>query len=78
MNRRKFIATTSGLAFSAAAAPAFARFLPAKDVMDRIGMGTLLFRNQIKTRPDMVVANELTLLDIPQHHRDVFLSLIHI
>jgi hypothetical protein len=72
MNRRRFISTTSTLALSAAAAPAFARFLPAKDVMDRIGMGTLLFRSQIKTRPEMVVTNELTLLDIPQHHRDVF------
>jgi len=72
MNRRRFISTTSGLALSVAAAPAIARILPAKDVMDRIGMGTLLFRNQIKTRPDMVVTNELTLLDIPQHHRDVF------
>lgn len=72
MNRRRFIATTSSLALSAAAAPAFARILPAKDVMDRIGMGTLLYRNQIKTRPEMVVKNELTLMDIPQHNRELF------
>lgn len=71
MNRRGFIATTSSLALSAAA-PAFARILPAKDVMDRIGMGTLLYRNQIKTRPEMVVKNELTLMDIPQHNRELF------
>jgi len=72
MNRRRFIATTSSLALSAAAAPAIARILPAKDVMARIGMGTLLYRNQIKTRPDMVVKNELTLMDIPQHNRELF------
>lgn len=73
MNRRRFINTTSSLALGTLAAPAFARVLPPyKDVMDRIGMGTLLYRNQIKTRPDMVVKNELTLMDIPQHNRDVF------
>jgi hypothetical protein len=35
-------------------------------------MGTLLYRSQIKTRPDMVVKNELTLMDIPQHNKQLF------
>jgi len=75
MNRRKFIFRSSALALGAMAAPALARSFPAKDKMDRIAMGTLLFRNRFKqTKPKNVVEikNELTLMDIPEHHRDLY------
>ncbi|MDB5115545.1 MAG: Xylose isomerase protein barrel [Mucilaginibacter sp.] len=75
MNRRKFIYQSSGLALTAMAAPAFAKFAPAKDKMDRIAMGTLIFRDRFKqTKPKQVetITNELTLMDIPQHHRDMY------
>jgi hypothetical protein len=75
MNRRKFIYQTSGLALTAMAAPAFAKFAPAKDKMDRIAMGTLLFRSQFKqTAPKGVttIKDELTVMDVAQHHRDKF------
>lgn len=43
--------------------------------MDRIALGTLLFRYRFKqTKPKEmpVIKDELTLLDVPQHHRDRF------
>jgi len=75
LNRRNFIFQSSSLALGAMAAPAFARFAPAKNKMDRIAMGTLLFRARFKqTKPKGVkeIKNELTLMDIPEHHRDMY------
>jgi sugar phosphate isomerase/epimerase len=81
MKRSTFLSQTSTLALTAFAAPAFARlpygdfFGAAKDKMDRIAMGTLVFRDRFKqTKPKGVleIKNELTLLDIPQHHRDMY------
>lgn len=75
MNRRKFVYQSSGLALAALAAPAFAKYTIPKDKMDRIAMGTLLFRSQFKqTKPKGVtdIKDELTVMDIPQHHRDKF------
>jgi len=75
MNRRKFIFQSSGLALGAITASAFATSVPAKDKMDRIAMGTLLYRNRFKqTNPKNVteIKNELTLMNIPEHHRDMY------
>ena len=78
MNRREFIFKSSGLVLTAYASPVFAQIAPinsvfaAHDKMDRIAMGTLLFRYQFKqTKPRELPAikNELTLLDVPEHHR---------
>ncbi len=73
MNRRTFIYNVSGLALSVTVLPSFVPFY--KDKMDRIAMGTLLFRYRFKrTKPRELAAikNELTLLDVPMHHRDKF------
>jgi len=77
MKRRAFIRKTSALALAACVAPYAARraFAQSGGKMDRIAMGTLLFRYQFRqTKPKElpVLKNELTLLDIPQHHRDKF------
>jgi hypothetical protein len=77
MNRRTFLLRTSTIALAAWALPAGAQptDVPARDKMDRIAMGTLMFRYQFKqTKPKelAMIKNELTLLDVPQHHRDRF------
>jgi sugar phosphate isomerase/epimerase len=75
MNRRNFIFQSSGLVLSVWAAPAMAKMAIAKNKTDRMAMGTLLWRDQFKqTKPKetAVIQNELTLADIPQHHRDKF------
>ncbi|HEY0244910.1 MAG TPA: TIM barrel protein [Mucilaginibacter sp.] len=73
MNRRTFIYNTSGLVLSVTVLPSFVPLFA--DKTDRLAMGTLLFRYQFKqTKPKEIttIKNELTLLDIPQHHRDKF------
>ncbi len=73
MNRRAFLYKSSGLVLSACVAPALVR--GAADKMDRIAMGTLIFRYRFKqTKPKELPAikDELTLFDVPQHHRDRF------
>jgi hypothetical protein len=72
MDRRKFIAQTSGFTLTALAAPSFAKLTSKRDKMDRLAMGTLLFRSQFKQRQPAgtIIRNELTLMDIPQHHRE--------
>lgn len=77
MNRRNFLFRSSTLAFTAWTLPAWAQSVvaPARDKMDRIALGTLLFRYQFKqTKPKELptIKNELTLLEVPQHHRDRF------
>jgi hypothetical protein len=81
MNRRGFIFKSSGLILTAYASPVFAEITStnsasgARDKMDRVAMGTLLFRYQFKqTKPRELatIKNELTLLDVPEHHRDKF------
>jgi len=81
MNRREFIFKSSGLVLTAYAGPIFAQIAPTnsvsatRDKMDRIAMGTLLFRYQFKqTKPRELatIKNELTLLDVPEHHREKF------
>lgn len=78
MNRREFIFKSSGLVLTAYANPMLAQVATnnstsgTSDKMDRIAMGTLLFRYQFKqTKPRELVTikNELTLLDVPEHHR---------
>ncbi|HTO05185.1 MAG TPA: sugar phosphate isomerase/epimerase family protein [Opitutus sp.] len=74
MNRRTFIFNTSGLIISAWMLPAVS-FAASDNRMDRIGMGTVLFRNRFKqTRPKdlKTAAGDLTLLDVPQFYRDRF------
>lgn len=81
MNRREFVFKSSGLALGVYVSPALAQGLNVKpaansgDKMGRIAMGTLLFRYQFRqTRPKEIqkIKNELTLLDVPEHHRDKF------
>jgi sugar phosphate isomerase/epimerase len=73
MKRRVFIYQTSGLVLSAWLLPSFKPFYA--DKMDRIGMGTVLFRYRFKqTKPAELteIKNELTLLDVPSYYRDRF------
>src|SRR5687767_9918155 len=73
MNRRAFIMKTSGLLISVWVLPSY---MPAfKNKMDRIAMGTVLFRyrfKQTKPREMESLRNELTLLDIPAFYKDRF------
>jgi sugar phosphate isomerase/epimerase len=74
MNRRTFIFKTSGLVISACVLPSLS-VAASDNRMDRIGMGTVLFRNRFKqTKPKDLksTASELTLLDVPQYYRDRF------
>jgi sugar phosphate isomerase/epimerase len=73
MNRRVFMFQTSGLVLSAWVLPSFKPMF--RDKMDRIGMGTVLFRYRFKqTQPKEIITlkNELTLLDVPAYYRDRF------
>src|ERR1700730_405063 len=73
MNRRSFIIRFAGIALTAWVGPALAQTFKTK--MDRIAMGTLIFRYRFKqTKPKEMasIPNELTLMDVPQHHRDRF------
>jgi sugar phosphate isomerase/epimerase len=73
MNRRTFVFKSSGLILSAWILPSFS--LVFKDKMDRIGMGTVLFRNRFQqTKPEHVehIQQELTLLDVPAFYKDRF------
>jgi sugar phosphate isomerase/epimerase len=86
MKRRNFIYLSAGGALSALATPALARFAPAtrflparlapaKNKMDRLAMGTLLWRSQFRqTRPKdvTVTGEELTIMDLPKHHSEKF------
>lgn len=74
MNRRSFIFRTGGLLVSVLAAPVFGMASPSSK-LDRIAMGTVLFRNRFKqTRPEELSSNydELTLLQVPEFYRDRF------
>jgi len=74
MNRRTFIFKTSGLVVTALLLPSMSFAAPSTR-MDRIGMGTVLFRNRFKqTKPKDLTSPtpELTLLDVPQFYRDRF------
>jgi sugar phosphate isomerase/epimerase len=73
MNRRSFIFNTSGLVLSVCTLPSFIPALPGK--MDRIGLGTVTFRDRFKsTKPAEIatIQNELTLQDVPAFYRDRF------
>ncbi|MGC3960985.1 MAG: TIM barrel protein [Verrucomicrobiota bacterium] len=77
MNRRTFLFQTSSLALTAWTLPSWSQPVVSsgRDKLDRIALGTLLFRYQFKqTKPKELatIKNELTLLDVPQHHRDRF------
>jgi len=76
MNRRHFIFRSSGLVLTVVSARALAgRLTGSGDKMERLAMGTLLWRYQFEeTRPKEtpVISNALTLPDIPEHHRDRF------
>jgi sugar phosphate isomerase/epimerase len=76
MNRRSFIFQAAGLTLTAWATPAFARAPESSpNKMDRLALGTLLFRYRFRqTKPCelAVIKNELTLLDVPQYYRDRF------
>lgn len=74
MNRRTFLLRSSALAITACIAPS-GSFAAAPVATDRLALGTVLFRYRFKqTRPKAFTpsASELTLLDIPQFHRDRF------
>lgn len=75
MDRKTFVFKIGGLMVSAWVSPALARAMPTKDKMDRIALGTLLFRYRFeRTKPKQweTIKDELTLLDVPEHHRDKF------
>jgi sugar phosphate isomerase/epimerase len=72
MHRRSFLIRTSGLLISisvASGAGAAAR------PRDRVGMGTVIFRNRfVQTKPKSVteIRDPLTLLDVPGYYRERF------
>ena len=71
MNRRSFIIRSAGVALTAWVGPALAQTFKTK--MDRIAMGTLIFRYRFKqTKPKEMatIPNAMTLVDVAQHHRD--------
>ena len=73
MNRRAFIFKSSGLVLTAWLAPTIS--MAYQNKMDRIGMGTVLFRYRFKqTKPAEIstIKQELTLPDIPAFYRDRF------
>lgn len=73
MNRRSFIFKASGLVLAVYTLPSFTPVFQNK--MDRIGMGTVLFRYRFKnTKPENsgALKNELTLMDVPAFYRDRF------
>ncbi|WP_084523881.1 sugar phosphate isomerase/epimerase family protein [Adhaeribacter aquaticus] len=75
MKRREFIFKSSGLVLSAWVAPSLSMAFQNKNKMDRIAMGTVLFRYRFKqTKPAELttIKNELTLLDVPSFYRDRF------
>ncbi len=75
MNRRSFLFQSSGLVLSVWTSAAFARAGWTADKMDRIAMGTVLFRYRFKqTLPKEIstVQNELTLMDVPAWYRHRF------
>ncbi|GGG82039.1 hypothetical protein GCM10007415_13520 [Parapedobacter pyrenivorans] len=75
MDRKAFIFRAGGIVLSAWVSPALAKVGLPKSGMDRIALGTLLFRYRFqRTKPKQwdVIKDELTLLDVPEHHRDKF------
>jgi hypothetical protein len=73
MNRRSFLCKTASLALTTLAAPALAGVFASK--MDRIAMGTLIFRYRFKqTKPKQwaTIKNPLTLEEVPKYYRDRF------
>lgn len=74
MNRRTFFFGSGGLLLSVWVSSSAFRMAYANK-MDRIGMGTVLFRYRFKqTRPKEITAlnNELTLLAVPEYYRSRF------
>ncbi|SEK29872.1 sugar phosphate isomerase/epimerase family protein [Parapedobacter koreensis] len=75
MDRKTFIFKTGGIVLSAWVAPALGKIQLPNDKMERIALGTLLFRYRFeRTKPKEwdTIKNELTLLDVPEYHRDKF------
>ena len=71
MHRRKFLIRTGGLMFSVALGPVCA----ARSDTDRVGMGTVIFRNRFEqTRPKGAteLKDPLTLLNVPAYYRERF------
>jgi sugar phosphate isomerase/epimerase len=71
MHRREFLLGSSGLVISVGFGPARA----ARSVDDRIGMGTVIFRNRFEqTKPKGIaeIKSPLTLLSVPAYYRERF------
>jgi len=75
MNRRTFIAQTSQFALSALAMPSLMQPVSRENKMNRLAMGTLLWRSQFKeTGPKNAngILDEMRLIDVPKHHAEKF------
>ncbi|MGA0559231.1 sugar phosphate isomerase/epimerase family protein [Larkinella sp. VNQ87] len=73
MNRRNFVRQSSGLVLSVWVSSAFKPVF--KDKMDRIALGTVLFRYRFKqTKPKEIptITNELKLEDVPAYYKKRF------
>ena len=73
MHRRTFLIRGSGLMISVLAETSYAG--PARPGVDRVGMGTVIFRSRFEqTRPKgaAAIASPLTLLDVPAYYRERF------
>jgi sugar phosphate isomerase/epimerase len=73
MHRRMFLFRTGGLMVAASVGPGIAP--AAASATDRVGMGTVIFRNRFaQTRPKAVTepGNALQLRDVPAYYRERF------
>src|SRR5690349_23713235 len=74
MLRRQFLGRVGGLMIAMTAA--VGRGAPAaQSSSERVGLGTVIFRNRFaQTKPKSIatIANPLTLLEVPKYYRDRF------
>lgn len=72
MNRRAFLIRTGGLIISVSAGSSLAR--AARSADDRVGMGTVIFRNRFEQTKakGTELENPLTLLSVPAYYRERF------
>lgn len=73
MHRRTFLVRTGSLVIAVSAAPGVVR--AARSAADRVGLGTVIFRNRFEqTKPATVteIRNPLTLMTVPAYYRERF------
>lgn len=75
IDRRTFLLQSSGLVVTACFGPRLGLAAASRSGLERIGMGTVLFRYRFpQTRPEGIapLGGELSLLEVPQYYRERF------